>query len=58
MDSLLVGYLGVIVGFGLGVWAGHDMGLSALGAAGLPLLHWLLLFATRNEPPTFYIDGD
>ena len=46
INPLLAGYLGVIVLFGVGVWAGHDMGPPP----GAVNWHWLSLFITRNHP--------
>ena len=57
MNSFLVGYLCLIVGFALGGWAGHEIGWSAVFIAGLSLFHWVSLFVTRNHPSPI-VDGD
>ena len=57
MNAFLSCYLGVIIGFCLGVWVGHDMGWPVLFMVGLSLIHWLSLFVTRNDGP-YIPEGD
>jgi hypothetical protein len=61
MNPLLAGYLGVIMGgvmgFGLGVWRGQEIGWAVLPVVGLALWHWVAFFITRNHPFVI-VDGD